>query len=529
MPRSMTTWIFNVLRQLISNEKIESIWIDSADAISESRFEISNNAVLAKCHHFSERLANSADLIIYSYRDIRTAAVSARRKFGSPCNKFELDGWISAGEEWLKVADAVLKYENVLPQPVIAIAELRGLLTNRFGAAALANLSDATVLSRVDAAFENGSNEENHEYDKSTLIIPGHRTFQPMPDDLTHEERSLYEWVQKEYSAWLLKYGYLSANDLGQEIEYQISAKLIQTIDAQLVVDVGVERGSFIELARAAGAKRIIGFEPLPRHQEFLRQQYSKIGDVVEILPYAISDSSGFASLHVATDAFGNELDYHHTLSDLGDSNAVKRSQKEIPVQTFSLKELCLRGVLPFEIDLLKIDTDGHDLNVLNGLVDLRPKIVMAEYWDDLPESSGRNSYFLSDLVDWAKSKGYERHYVIRRNSNFQSLELNSAWSVPGDWGNVIFLRNDVLLNGNQIFFDSIAKKCHLDNLALHRNIVEDAEKKELVIRGLDDALKIYMNSDSTIGELRQQLVEKEKVIQELNLAYQSAINRVVS
>lgn len=489
MPRSTTTWAFNVLRELVSNPDLQTVWIEPTAEQAETDFATGETDFLAKCHHYSGRLAASADLIVYSYRDIRTAAVSYHRKFHSYCTQGQLDGWVASGRAWLPRAQIVLRYESVERQPLEAICRLRRVLVHRFGEDAVAATSDEEVLRRVNTAFERCQKPTEIVYDNTTMITPGHRTYQPHPTELAGSDPGLYDRVEREFAVWLADYGYVHSDDHGQELEYQIANHLLKSLDAPVVVDVGVERGSFTQLACEAGATRVVGFEPLPRHLDYLAHKYAGIYQV-EIQPFAVSSQSGQAQLHVATDLEGNELNFHHTLSDLGDSATVIRSGKTLEVKTVSLADLATQGQFPSGIDFLKIDTDGHDLSVLEGLGGLRPRIILAEYWDSLPDTSGKNIYSLNDLTHWARSHGYERTIVVRRHARIELVELEAPLTLPGDWGNVFFLRQDFDFERVRPAIENFIRTAY-ENLCNYVSGLErDCEAKEAEIQHLAAAVR---------------------------------------
>lgn len=521
----MTTWTFNAVRGLLK-EAPKTLWIEPASS-EERQFATHEGTVIAKCHHYSELLASSANIIIYSYRDIRASAVSYRRKFSSPCTQFQLDSWVSAGQQWMARAHLVFRYESVLIDPVGAVAQLRSLLEKH--GFILAELSDIEVANEVDEKFARSEQAIDGNYDVATMILPQHRTYSPEPEQLSPEDRSLYDRVTAEQATWLHDFGYLKSDSYGQDLEYRLATLLLRTLfESPIVVDVGVERGSFIELALSAGAKKVIGFEPLPRHLSFLK---SIFGDDprVSIHPLAISNKSGRAVLHIATDPEGNELDYHHTLSDLGDSVTVIRSHKTLEVDTATLADLDHEGLFPARIDFLKIDTDGHDLAVLEGLGDSRPGVIMAEYWEHLPESSGDSPYKLSDLEKWARLNRYSKLIVIRRNGRLESVEQDVAYSVAGDWGNVFMIRSDLDRADIAADISRCAEKVHYSSVQYVQGLIIDVEEKEAEIRRLDNALVELRNSNpkSDISIYMDQLEAKEAVIRDLQTAFEGAQNQI--
>ncbi len=508
MPRSMTTWTFNVIIELLAQAP-NTLWIEPASS-EEKQFVNEDGIIIAKCHHYSDLLANAASLILYSYRDIRTAAVSYRRRFGSPCTIAQLDAWVAAGRQWLSCAHLVSQYEVEIADPLAAIARLRILLVEH--GFALSSLTDVEVAEKVEKKFTKSTQEKHVHYDATTMILPQHRTYSPKFDELSTEERALYDRVTDQQSTWLRDYGYIGAGTYGQDVEYQLSRLFLSKFFKNAtVVDIGVERGSFTRLALDAGAEHVIGFEPLPRHVAWLTELFS--GDArVSIHPLAISNHNGRAVLHIATDLSGKELDYHHSLSDLGDSATVIRSQKTLEVDTVTLDSLVLCGKLPKEIDFLKIDTDGHDLAVLEGLGDLSPGVIMAEYWDSLPETSGESTYHLVDLITWANSHGYPKVVVIRRNGRLELLEQDVGYSIPGDWGNVFMIRADLSYATVSADICAYSKAAHQSMVGNLHGLIMDLEEKESYIRRINNALQ---EKEGSLMQLTQSLIEKEAQIHE--------------
>jgi FkbM family methyltransferase len=516
----MTTWAFNVLRVLLAEPGVRSLWI-APGAAEEDEFATHAGPALAKCHHFSPKLAQAADVVIYSYRDLRAAAVSYHRKFASPCTREQIDTWVQAQRAWLPHADGVLRYESVEREPLATIGMLRALLARKLPGARLTELPDAEVAKRVEGRFEQTQDGAHIAYDATTMILPAHRTFQPGPEALPPAEKALYDRVGQDFAGWLAEHQYIEASDHGQEMEYRIAADVLAALEAHTVVDVGVERGSFTELALRCGSRRVIGFEPLPRHFEFLSQRYAGRSDV-QMHRLALSNRSGSARFHVATDPEGHELDYHHSLGDLGDSASVIRSARSIDVTIAALSDLVRDGVVPAEIDFLKIDTDGHDLPVLEGLGDLRPRVIMAEYWDDLPESSGANPYTLADLAAWARSHGYPRMVVVRRHGRLELVQLDAPWSVSGDWGNVFFLREDFAPPALAEAVARHARRGYDEACGYVSALMQETQAKEAEIRRLDAALQELRArpgaaAPASDAALHAQLLEKEALIQTLH------------
>jgi hypothetical protein len=209
MPRSMTTWAFNVLGELIASPQPQALWIEPASD-EERLFASASGVVLGKCHHYSPVLERVADIVVYSYRDLRTAAVSALRKFGSTGSREQLEVWIQVERLWRERADLVLRYEAVEKDPAAGVRELASLLRSRAGDALVLSRDEPRVLlARVEDNFRRGEESAARTHDARTLVLPGHRTFQPPAQALPAAERALYERIGGEFKGWLEEHDYL--------------------------------------------------------------------------------------------------------------------------------------------------------------------------------------------------------------------------------------------------------------------------------------------------------------------------------
>lgn len=279
------------------------------------------------------------------------------------------------------------------------------------------------------------------------------------------------------------------ADNHGQELDYMVAKLILSHFSRPNVIDVGAERGSFTDLAVECSAGHISVFEPLPRHFRSLQSKFEGVANVA-LFPIAVSDRSGKAEFKIATDAQGAELDYYHTLSPLGDTGTVFRNSKTLTVETASLSDLASGKKIPAQIDFLKIDTEGHDLSVLKGLGSEKPRVIMAEFWKNLPETSGQNEYTLAELIDWGNLNGYSDTVVIRRQQTIESVEFSTSWAVDGDWGNVIFFRDRSDFMGLKADLQQLAADAFLKTSNLLRKLTTDCEEKEAVIQGLKSALE---------------------------------------
>jgi FkbM family methyltransferase len=123
-------------------------------------------------------------------------------------------------------------------------------------------------------------------------------------------------------------------------------------------VDVGANLGLHsLAGARAMGGKgRVIAFEPFPPTVQLLERTVYLNGysGLIEIMPAAVSKEGGTQSLHLG------RTSGHHSLYPLAETLA----QPPVEVSVVTLDELLGPTT---EIDLIKIDVEGAELDVLDG------------------------------------------------------------------------------------------------------------------------------------------------------------------
>jgi FkbM family methyltransferase len=150
--------------------------------------------------------------------------------------------------------------------------------------------------------------------------------------------------------------------------------QLLQNIDDAVVLDVGANIGNHA-LAFSTRAGQVHAFEPLPEAWSLLEQniRQNSIGNI-NAHPFALSDETGTSTL------------YRNRSGNVGGSSFDEQGAAAEAVTVHKktgdqvVEELGLH-----RIDLVKIDVEGHELYVLNGLMraleKFHPCIVME--WTD--------------------------------------------------------------------------------------------------------------------------------------------------
>jgi FkbM family methyltransferase len=333
--------------------------------------------------------------------------------------------------------------------------------------------------------------------------------------------------------------------DQGTEIDLLV--QILEQIGNKVVVDVGAEKGTVVDVLLRAGATAVYAFEPFPPSVEALRTTFAATPSV-HVFELALGADDGSDVLHVVHDKTGDHADAYHTLVPFAETPTL-RIHGTLHVQRRSLGSLVAAGELPGHVGILKIDTERNDLAVLRGMGGLQSDVVMLEYWDDLTETVGPKAYSVSEVADLMRGRGYTNYVVVKRHGQFETLILNDDRTVPGDWGNLIFI-HDAAYPGVSALIHRVVASAQ-SNL-LHRSLyfAREAEERLSIIERdrattetLSDAiqqltataeqrLKLAEEAGSAASGLRESLVElraqldaKEQMIADLSATAQQRLN----
>ena len=181
---------------------------------------------------------------------------------------------------------------------------------------------------------------------------------------------------------------------------------------ASTFVDVGANYGFYSLLGATWNTHlRVVSFEPVPQiHEGFKRNiALNNMQEQVSAHRLALSDQTGTATLYLPSNAEGRDFETTGTL--VSNSWQSKKHSPEIVVETARFDDF--ERTHPMKLDLVKIDVEGHEIEVLQGFdfATWQPRLLMIED-------------HVSDL---------RKHRFLQRNGYRLIRRVgNNGWYVPG-------------------------------------------------------------------------------------------------
>jgi FkbM family methyltransferase len=229
----------------------------------------------------------------------------------------------------------------------------------------------------------------------------------------------------------------------GQGEEVRLLAALVPHLESRSLIDVGAERGSFAQAMLESGIERLYAFEPEPENVTELRARFADDRRVV-VTSYALSNRDGPRELRRSRDPSGSRITFGHTLLERPDAEEVAWGEP-LPVEARTLGSLLRSGDIPPHVGILKVDTEGHDLAVLEGMGELDCDVVMVEHWLDLPKSLGPCPWRAEQIEAALAPRGFAHFAFVNHHAEFVILKWDDHEVEPGHMGNLVFLHDRLL------------------------------------------------------------------------------------
>jgi FkbM family methyltransferase len=243
------------------------------------------------------------------------------------------------------------------------------------------------------------------------------------------------------------------------EPEIGLLAHLLPLLPNPVALDIGANTGRFAHELVEAGFE-VFAFEPFSASHAALQRQAADSGGRLHAFPFAVGAQDGAAQLLVATDISGTgKYDtslFHSTIRHPMLEDVDFTGAETVPMR--ALASLVADGTIPAAASLLKIDTEGADLEVIKGAGNIQIPLVLMEFWDrEHPFGRGGHGD-LASTVREMRARGYPWHVVLHRvdETGERGYFANIRTPASKSWGNVLFF-NDFKLFGAASAWCSLA------------------------------------------------------------------------
>ena len=294
------------------------------------------------------------------------------------------------------------------------------------------------------------------------------------------------------------------------QIEYHLLPVWRSLLDNHNAIDIGAHSGEFsAELAKSDF--QVWSIEPNPEMFRVLSQRFAGVSSV-KTLNVAVSDSrrvlllntvrfDGYAEDDKTSNALFSGLKKHPTFPGFAYEGTVN-------VIAWPLQKLAIAEMIPSEIGILKIDTEGSDPDIMRGMGALRPEIIISEYWSrDYVFNSGHTGNDVPVYVDILRPLGYNWHITIFHSgaSEADGYLAGTVESPRGSWGNVIFFKSEKVYEAS------------LQWLARSLEILDDPN----VLNGLTSRFQMYQrraaaSAAALRGRISTELAAQENIARPL-------------
>jgi FkbM family methyltransferase len=283
--------------------------------------------------------------------------------------------------------------------------------------------------------------------------------------ELLEQITQLQRYTQDVFEQQLVRQVCAETDDYGfVNPEIGLMASLYSYLPTHKAMDIGAHLGDVSEHLLKSGYE-VYAFEPCPSSYKALVKRLGRskgfhhfkfaLGRVEAELPLHIATDRSSSGLYHDASAF-NSLTPHSMPDDLPFTKTIL-----VPVKTLAALH---RDILPKDVSLVKIDTEGYDLEVVRGMGAHRYPVVAVEFWDTrIPFGKSGLLYTMESMVGQMRKRGYLWHIVLYRiwGRNQTAYYCNHERPVPESWGNIFFFRDYETFAHAQTWCSAVLPRTH--------------------------------------------------------------------
>ena len=210
-------------------------------------------------------------------------------------------------------------------------------------------------------------------------------------------------------------------------------------------IDIGANVGKYTKLLLAETNSEVIAFEPLPKAFEELKEIEKNFSSRLNVYNIGIGNKNSNLELNYSTE----KSELASFIQDLDKLSFIdSKNNKKIIVEVMTLDSFFKKYEKTYkekEIDLLKIDTEGFELEVLNGasetLINKKPKFIQIEFnWHQLFRE--QTIYKFSKILS-----NYEVFKILPFGNSLIKVDPKRPESNIFHLSNFVFIRKDISKN----------------------------------------------------------------------------------
>ncbi len=210
-------------------------------------------------------------------------------------------------------------------------------------------------------------------------------------------------------------------------------------------IDIGANVGKYTKLLLDETNSKVIAFEPLPKAFEELKEIEKKFSSRLDVYNFGIGNKNSNLELNYSTE----KSELASFIEDLDKLSFIdSKNNKKITVEVMTLDSFFKKYEQTYkekEIDLLKIDTEGFELEVLNGasetLINKKPKFIQIEFnWHQLFRE--QTIYKFSKILS-----NYEVFKILPFGNSLIKIDPKRPESNIFHLSNFVFIRKDISKN----------------------------------------------------------------------------------
>lgn len=298
-----------------------------------------------------------------------------------------------------------------------------------------------------------------------------------------------------------------------------------------MVVDVGCRWGFAAAWEQLGERCQVVGFDPDVAECERLREHY-RSAPQVEVVPLALGAKSGPATLHVTKDPSGNSL--YPTVTDVVErfpALAGGQVERTLDIELTTLDEWCVQAGRT-RVDVIKIDTQGSELEVLRGatrtLATVRAVEVEVEFnplyegvalFGDIDRYLREHGFVLWRLRDLAHyaQLGAPADWRVQETQHYDGYQARvQAGSGQLFWANAFFVRADVSAPSASAGWVELLRDACVTSALGFRDLVAVALEQARATAPTDvvPALELAASDDLLAARRQAELTERSEALQ---------------